>query len=424
MEFTAKYRPKRIEDMIGSTNIRHSLTTLLEKNRMPNSVILAGDNGIGKTSMAYSLAYNLICGCGEKDCPKCPPIEKQLWGRQRVGFTDVYEFDLGKDRDDRFVDSVLDTFKISGRKVIILDEIQNLSQMNMTKFLKTFENLGEDTYLIICTTELYKLNNGIISRCQSFELTPPSPTELAGYLESVCRTEGVRFERPAVYTLAKLKYRVRDALRTLETVIDVYGKVYSEDVRKYFGKGDSDLAIQYLKSCKEDSPYRILDLIQKVKEGEGLFKFTESLKETLLDTVYLKYNIKPDFLSDTQVSEVRAMLNKFTSEEITLILARFDRFGGRSNLDREIALVNLAFSISNGTLFKKVGVEEEVKVKKEDSKPKLKDGNTSKGEVKRLNKGFTFDSPSTLEGAKEDKLEGGNKRAIMDLADQLFGKGE
>ena len=428
--FTRKYRQRRIEDMIGSTNVRLSLTRLLEKGKLPNTLVLSGDNGIGKTSMAYALAYQIMCGCGEPDCPICTPIAEQLWGNKSGTMTDVYEFDLGKDRDERFVDNVLDVFRIAGKKVIILDEIQNLSQMNMTKFLKTFENVSEDTYLIICTTELYKLNAGIVSRCDVFELKPPTTIELATYLEAICRMEEVNFTREGVYVLANLKYRVRDAVNTLETIIDIYGKVHIEDVREYFGKEDSDLVLKFLEYCKESSPYAIMELLKDVKEKVGIYKFTQSLKETLVDCVYVRYGVTPLFLNSEQIELLKTVVGKFTTEELTEIMARMERFQGKSNLDKEVLLINLAFAISNGSLLKKVGVEEEKNVTRRLETPELNE-DVILGSLEVDNgppSDFRLDSPAELGNSPTNAptppdLVIDNESGVLDALESIFQTG-
>lgn len=400
--FTKKYRQQKIQDMVGSLNVRTSLTSLIENKKIPNTLILSGDNGIGKTSMAYALAYELMCGCGEDVCDVCNDLKSQLWDYKDKALTGVYEFDLGKNRDDLYVDSVLDVFRFSGRKVVILDEIQNLSQMNMTKFLKSFERIDEDTYVIICTTELYKLNTGITSRCEEFELTPPNTMELSTYLESICRAEGVNYARDGIYMIAKMKHRVRDAINSLETIINISGEVFIENVREYFGKSDYHYPIEFLKATKESSPYSLLYLLQDIKEKLGLYKFTTALKEMLVDSVYAKYGIKPLFMGEEDSNVLKRTIALFSTEELTEILKEIGKLQNRSNIDREILLINLAFGLSNGSFMKKVGVEEEKKARKKGSQEGMfEDKDLTKLNLNSVN-GFTLDSDGQL-GNEESK---------------------
>lgn len=421
--FNKKYRQRKIQDMIGSLNVRTSLTTLLENKKLPNAIILSGDNGIGKTSMAYSIAYELRCGCGSPVCEICNEAIEQLWEYREKSLTGIYEFDLGKNRDETYVDNVLDVFRFAGKKIIILDEIQNLSQMNMTKFLKSFEKLDEDTYIIICTTELYKLNTGITSRCEVFELTPPSTVELAAYLESICRAEGVNYARDGVYMIAKMKHRVRDAVNSLETIINISGEVHAETVRDYFGKSNYENAIEFLKASKQSSPYALLYLLQSIKESVGLYKFTSSLKEMLIDSVYARYGIKPLFMSEDDSNVLKKTISLFTTEELTEILKEVGRLQNRSNIDREIILINLGFALSNGSLMKKVGVTEEKKVRKQNEQKHMLGERDLSQQEHMGTVGFTLDTGGELGNSDEidpQKVQIVDENEILNIVGNLF----
>jgi DNA polymerase-3 subunit gamma/tau len=401
--FDKKYRPREIEDMIGSLNVRTSLTTLIKNGKLPNAIILTGDNGIGKTSIAYNLAIKIICGCGKDDCEICKEIKEQLWNYKERSLTNVYEFDLAKDKEDIYVDSIMDVFRISGRKVVILDEIQQLSNTNMSKFLKSFEKLDEETYVIICTTALYKLDSGIISRCEVFEMQAPNTFELAAYLETICRMEGVQFERQAIYAIALTKYRVRDALKSLETIISINNSARMKDVMEYFGKSDKSYPIKFLKACKESSPYALLFLLKDIKEDIGLYKFTVALKETLVDSIYSRYGVKPTFSSDEDNKELKVLTSLFTAEELSYLLKQVDRMNSKSNTDREIVLINLGFALSNGNLMNKSGINEEKKFLKKSSETNMLSEDVDLKETLEVPKGFTIETKSELSDGKKSK---------------------
>lgn len=418
--FTKKYRPKSLEDMVGSLNVRNNLSELIKKKKLKNCMIFYGDNGIGKTSLAYTVAYYARCGCGV--CDVCQSVVRQLWENQPSSITDIYEFDLGKHREDsKYIDKVLDTFQISGRKVIILDEIQALDPNKMPKFLKTFETISDDTYLIICTTELWKINTGIISRCELYELTPPTTVELASHLETICRMEGVRFDREGLYALAKVKFRVRDAVNSLESIIDIYGQAFLEDVREYLGKSDNALPIEFLRSTKESSPYALMGILQKASDSVGIHKFSMALKETVKDCMYARYGIKPLFQTEEQMKVLRNVFSKFSTEEIACILETVEGLQHKNAIDKEISLIRLGFQLSNGTLLKKIGAEEEAIVKRSELKPQLEDGNVDLQDLSGSNvKGFQLDSPSELGVNNGDSIKITGEEDLQNIVNSIF----
>lgn len=392
MSFNQRFRPMTIETVIGSLPVRTALTTLLDKEKLPQCIIFNGDNGIGKTSLAYATTHRLMCGC-DKEISDCE-VKRQLWGREDLSLsTNIYEIDLGKNRDDLFIDNVVDLFRIRGKKVIILDEIQNLSKINMTKFLKTMDNIDEETYLIICTTELHKLDTGIISRSEVFTLSPPSVIELATHLEMICRVTNNKFSREAIMLIAKSKYRVRDAIRSLETILDVYGEVTVEGVREYFGKMGVEEQLKYLKSCKNNSPYEMLFLLNEIQQTTGMYNFTEGFKEFMLNAVYIKNGIRPQQYLDEEVQEIYELLTDFNMEELSEILYRINRMPQKTNIDRQIGFVNLGLAISGGKLLNKLDLVESRKAEVKYFEPELDTSLKLGNEVQQNS--FTLNSPAT-----------------------------
>lgn len=407
MNYNQVFRPKSIEKMIGSTSVRTTLSTLVKKDKVPNILIFHGDNGIGKTTLAYALTHDIMCGCNEEVCD----VRNQLWHRHDLSLqTNIYEVDLGKDRDEAFIDNIVDLFRIKGKKVIILDEIQNISKINMTKFLKTMDNIDKDTYLIICTTELYRLDNGIVSRSEVFTLNPPSVVELATHLETICRYLNVRFSRNAIMLIAKNKYRVRDALRTLETIVDTYGNVEIEGVREYFGKVGIENQMKFLNACRKDSPYDLLFLLNDIQQQEGMYNFTEGFKEFLLNGVYIQNGIKPPQYLEEEISDIYHTLKHFSLDELSEIIYRIENMPQKTNIDRQIAFVCLGLDINKGNLLNKINKVENKKAEIKQFEPKL--GNDLI--IENTNSSFTLESESSLPDL-ENKKEVKNKKINLGM---------
>lgn len=365
--FNNKHRPMTVGNMIGSANVRAKVENYLDNNKFPSSSIIAGDFGLGKTTLAKIVAMRLSCGCLDENCKICKSLISQLYGGKNLEqLTNVFEFDLGKNRDEMFVDKVLNTFRIKGNKVIILDEIQNLPPNMVAKFLKTFENLEEGTHLIIATTDPYKLGMGIISRCEMFELTPPTVAELAAHLESICRQEQIEgYTREGIYMLANEEYRVRDAVKVLGSIINLYGNVNAHTVKEYYGKEEQDFPVEFLTLCKEQSPYKFLNFIEERRMDMGLSKFIDSIKTTMADSINSKYGVRPSLVSKEEENELIIFANKFTSSELISLTRRLETFRNMSNTDMRNALMNLAFDISNGEIIRKVDIGESLRVERE-----------------------------------------------------------
>lgn len=56
-----KYRPKKLDDLVGQEHIVTQIKGMLKKGSMPNTILLAGNSGLGKTTTARMLARYVNC---------------------------------------------------------------------------------------------------------------------------------------------------------------------------------------------------------------------------------------------------------------------------------------------------------------------------------------------------------------------------
>ena len=72
----------------GNEKIKEQLSFLAEAKRLPHAIILEGEAGLGKRTLAREIALNLFCrGEGEKPCLKCAQCSKVTKGIH----PDIYE---------------------------------------------------------------------------------------------------------------------------------------------------------------------------------------------------------------------------------------------------------------------------------------------------------------------------------------------
>jgi DNA polymerase-3 subunit delta' len=161
--------------------VTEGLKTALEENRFPHALLIYGSNGLGKKGLALSIAASLLC---EKknymkacDCSPCT----RIWGE---GHPDVKLFPEEGGSTIK-VDHIRELigwarFKPfeANRKVLILDEVENLSDEALNAFLKLLEEPPANTTLLLLATQPSRLRKTFLSRCFQVPLRPLPATRL------------------------------------------------------------------------------------------------------------------------------------------------------------------------------------------------------------------------------------------------------
>ena len=166
--------------------MRDALMASVKLNRIPHAIILTGIRGVGKTTLARLFATALNCQQGptDKPCGECESCTSIASGSH----VDVMEVDgasnTGVDDIREIQETVYYAPQASKYKVYMIDEVHMLSTSAFNALLKTLEEPPAQVVFIFATTELHKVPNTIISRCQSYSLrkvcllyTSPSPRD-------------------------------------------------------------------------------------------------------------------------------------------------------------------------------------------------------------------------------------------------------
>ena len=154
MELLAdKLRPTKLSDVIGQEHLvgKDKILTNLVKNKKLFSMILYGNPGIGKTSIAYAMV-------------------QELGIRYRLLNAVI------NNKDDFNV--VIEEAKMYGEIVLIVDEIHRMNKDKQDLLLPYLENGLIILIGLTTSNPYYKVNPAIRSRCQIFELKSLSVKDL------------------------------------------------------------------------------------------------------------------------------------------------------------------------------------------------------------------------------------------------------
>ncbi len=261
-----KYRPKRLDDLIGQPVVTRSLRNAIN-GRLPNALLFSGVRGTGKTTAARILAASLNCSstnaptltpCGE--CHSC----RGIWNGSSL---DVLEVDAAAHNGVDDIRELIQNCQLStmsGRfRIIILDECHQLTKAAQNAFLKTLEAPPASVVFVLATTEPTKLLDTIISRCIHLRFKRIVTDDLSDRLSKIAALENLTVTRDAVTLLAQ---SCDGSLREALQLLDQFGgdDITVQGIREALGLPKADLIQQLVAAILAANYAECLDLIKAV----------------------------------------------------------------------------------------------------------------------------------------------------------------
>jgi DNA polymerase III gamma/tau subunit len=199
-----KYRPKTFKDVLGQEHIVRVLENSVKLGNISHAYIFTGTRGTGKTSVARIFAQAVGCSAN-----------------------DLYEIDAASNNgvdEVRILNEGVNTLPFeSPYKVYILDEAHMLSKAAFNALLKTLEEPPAYVIFILATTELEKLPETVVSRCQTFHFKKPGQQLLKDAVMNIAKQEGFVLEPSSAELIALLgDGSFRDTEGILDKVLSSY----------------------------------------------------------------------------------------------------------------------------------------------------------------------------------------------------------
>jgi len=233
-----KWRPKQFKDVVGQEHITTTLQKAFEKNRIAQAFLFAGPRGVGKTTTARLVAMSL-------NGADTPTTEYDLKSESVLDIIDgksmdVIEIDGASNRGIDEMRELRENIKfmpVSGKfKVIIIDEVHMLTTQAFNALLKTLEEPPHHVKFILATTDIHKVPQTIISRCQRFDFLPLSNTTISERLKYITKSENQSIDEKSLSMIAsKSEGSMRDALSYLDQVLVLGNDITFDIVQDLLG---------------------------------------------------------------------------------------------------------------------------------------------------------------------------------------------
>jgi DNA polymerase III subunit gamma/tau len=306
------YRPRTFEEVIGQGSVVKTLENSLKTARVAQAYLFSGIRGTGKTTVARILAKALNCAEGPTPqpcnrCEFCTAINEDR-------AMDVLEIDGASNRGIDEIRALRESLKYKAiytrYKVVIIDEVHQVTKEGFNALLKTLEEPPPNTVFIFATTEFNKVPATIVSRCQHFEFRKISHKDIINHLMEIARTENITITPAGLALLAEAADgSMRDAQSLLDQAWAFSGDhIGDEDLKTILGTIGADVLFRISAAVIEERPEDVFPIVESVVAGGYDLRFVfGKLIEHFRALLLVRSVEKPEDLLLAGADEVQAL---------------------------------------------------------------------------------------------------------------------
>ena len=166
-----KYRPIKLDDYVGNEHLKEKVSGYIESEDVPH-LLLFGRAGTGKTTLAKLIVKSIECDY------------------MIINASDENNVDTVRNKVKNFASS--QGFK--KYKIIILDEFDYMTPNAQAILRNLMETFSKHCRFILTCNYVEKIIDPIQSRCQTFQIVPPSKKEVAVQLDKILKSEDIKYD--------------------------------------------------------------------------------------------------------------------------------------------------------------------------------------------------------------------------------------
>lgn len=178
-----RYRPRKVENYLATPEFKRAVEKYIAEQDIPH-LLLHGDAGSGKTTLAKLLTHNIECDV------------------MYINASDENGIDAVRDKIKGFASSM----GLHDLKIIILDEADGLTPQGQSALRNVMETFSKTTRFIMTCNYIERIIDPIQSRCQVFEIHPPALRDVGARALEILAAEGIEYEDEDVVKIVKYAY--------------------------------------------------------------------------------------------------------------------------------------------------------------------------------------------------------------------------